>query len=268
LLDEIASRRDRPRRGTKDGAGVQSNRTLARLKTLFRWASDMDLIVADPTTGVRRRVKEVARDRALTDDEIRWFWAGCDAAGWPFGALFQLLLLTGQRRDEIGTMEWPEVDVEKRLWAIPRGKAKNDRAHEVHLSELAVGIIEGLPKVGKDARFVFSTNNGARPVSGFSRAKAALDRRMSELAETAVEPWILQDLRRTAATGMAKLNIAPHVVDKILNHVSGTIRGVAAVYNRHDYSGERKAALEAWGRYVESLVRPQPSNVIQLSAGG
>jgi integrase len=273
LLDAIANKRDRARRGTKDGAPVQSNRTLARLKTLFRWAVDMDLIEADPTAGVRRRVKETARDRALSDDEIRWFWAGCDSAGWPFGPLFKLLLLTAQRRDEVGTMEWPDIDLEKRLWTIPREKAKNDRAHEVPLSALAVEIIEALPRTG---RLVFSTN-GARPVSGFSRAKTALDRRMgvlrhaeqdSDAQAAPIADWILHDLRRTAATGMARLNIAPHVVDKILNHVSGTIRGVAAIYNRYGYGDERKAALAAWGRYVESTVRPAPANVVPLRTAG
>jgi integrase len=273
LLDTIANKRDRARRGASDGAAVQSNRTLARLKTLFRWAADMDLINADPTAGVRRRVKETARDRALSNDEIRWFWAGCEAAGWPFGPLFKLLLLTAQRRDEVGTMQWSEIDLEKRLWTIPREKAKNDRAHVVPLSALAIEIIEALPRTG---RLVFSTN-GARPVSGFSRAKTSLDRRMGELRHaeqdgehgaTPIEDWLLHDLRRTAATGMARLNITPHVVDKILNHVSGAIRGVAAIYNRYGYGDERKAALEAWGRYVESLVRRSAANVVALRTAG
>jgi integrase len=244
LLDGIAGR----------GAWVQANRTLAQLKTLFRWALGKDLIADDPTARVSRRVKETARDRVLSDDEIRWFWSGREAAGWPFGPLFQLLLLTAQRRDEVGSLEWNEVNLEKQLWTIPRERTKNDRAHEAHFSALTVEIIEGLPKVGSAGRLVFSTN-GARPVSGFSRAKAALDRRMAELAgATPIAGWILHDLRRTATTEMAKLNILPHVVDRILNHVSGTIRGVAAVYNRYGYLNERKAALDAWGKHIEGLV--------------
>ncbi len=102
LLNEIADNRKRPRRGTTGGAAVQSNRTLARLKTLLRWALDEELIATDPTARVRRRVKETARDRALSDDEIRWFWSACDEIGWPFGPLFKALLLTAQRRDEVG----------------------------------------------------------------------------------------------------------------------------------------------------------------------
>jgi integrase len=253
LLDEIAAR----------GAMVQANRTLARLKTLFRWALDEELVATDPTARVRRRTKETARDRTLSDDEIRWFWSGCEAAGWPFGPLFKLLLLTAQRRDEVGTLERSEIDLERRVWTIPRGKAKNDRAHEVPLSRLAVETIAGLPRLGN---LVFSTT-GTSPVSGFSRAKATLDARMSALAGEPVAEWILHDLRRTAATGMARLNIAPHVVDKVLNHVAGAISGVAAVYNRFQYLDERAAALEAWGNYVENLIRPAPGNVVPLRQG-
>jgi integrase len=277
LLDVIADR----------GALLQANRTLARLKTLFAWALDKELADTDPTARVRKRVKEVPRDRALSPDEIRYFWAGCDKLGWPFGPLFKLLLLTAQRRDEVGAMEWRELDLDMRAWTIPRERAKNDRQHVVHLSELAMEIIEALPQIvgqgsaegspAGEPRLVF-TNTGRTPVSGFSKAKERLDRHMlgllrSELVEArkdasqaGVGEWILHDLRRTAATGMASLNIAPHVVDRILNHVSGTIRGVAAIYNRHAYLEERKAALDAWGRYVQGLVRPGAPDVVRLTS--
>jgi len=168
-------------------------------------------------------------------------------------------------------MEWSEITLDKQVWTIPRERAKNDRTHEVHLSKRAVEIIRELPKISRPksgdggsepSPYVFTTN-GVRPVSGFSKAKARLDQHMLQLLReefeqagthpenAKIEGWILFDLRRTAATGMARLNIAPHVVDRILNHVSGTIRGVAAVYNRHAYIEERRAALEAWGRYIE-----------------
>jgi integrase len=274
LLEEIADR----------GSPVQANRTLARLKTLFKWALDEEVIASDPTVRVRKVIKETARDRCLSDDEIRIFWAGSEKLGWPFGPMFKLLLLTSQRRDEVGSMEWSEMTLDKGLWTIPREKAKNDRTHEVHLSELALEIISVLPRISRPradgtgsepSPFVFTTN-GERPVSGFSKAKRRLDKHMLQALgaqleatgknphQAAIEVWILHDLRRTAATGMARLNIAPHVVDRILNHVSGTIKGVAAVYNRHAYLDERKAALEAWGRYVERLLPPAPVNVVPL----
>jgi integrase len=259
---------------------------LARLKTLFKWTLDEELVPADPTARVRKVVKETARDRTLSDHEIRLFWVGCDRLRWPFGPMYQLLLLTAQRRDEVGGVEWSELDLDRCLWIIPREKAKNDRAHEVHLSGLAVEILESLPRIG--SRYVLTTNE-ERPVSGFSKSKRHLDGHMlrllrADIAEAGkdpdqgkIDPWVLHDLRRTAATGMARLNIPPHVVDKILNHVSGSIRGVAAVYNRHGYFDERRAALEAWSRHVESLILPaqeaaleeglaSPSNVVEFAA--
>lgn len=251
LLDAKAGRRERRRKGTQGGAGVQANRVLTRLRTLFAWALAEDLIDSDPSARVLARGEETSRDRWLSDDEVRWFWAGCNAAGWPFGPLFKLLLLTAQRRDEVGGMRWIELDLKKRIWTIPRERAKSDRSHLVHLSAPAIDIIAAFPRTGD---LVFSTT-GERPVSGFSRAKERLDQYMeTSNPEAEIKPWVLHDLRRTAATGMADLNIAPHVVDKILNHASGTIQGVAAIYNRHTYLEERKAALEIWAAHVASLV--------------
>jgi len=160
---------------------VQANRTLARLKTLFKWVLDEEFILADPTARVRKVVKETARDRTLTDDEIRLFWVACDKLGWPFGPMYKLLLLTGQQRDEVGGVEWSEIDLKRRLWTVPRNKAKNDRAHEVHLSSLAVEILDELPKIG--SRYALTTN-GWRPISGFSKSKQRLDQHMLDLLRT------------------------------------------------------------------------------------
>jgi len=270
LLDVIAGKRDRKRRGVEGGAAVQANRTLTRLKTLFRWAISKDLIATDPTAGVRKAIKEIPRDRYLDDEEIRLFWAGCDGLGQPFGSLLKTLLLTAQRRDEVGEMQWSELDFAACTWTIPGTRAKNGKAHIVHLSEMAIEVLKAMLRLaGVDSRsspYVFTTT-GRAPVSGYSKIKDRLDRHMTGSA-----PWILHDLRRTATTGMAKLNVAPHIVDKILNHTAGTIRGVAATYNRFDYLPERKAALEAWSQHVADLVgvvRPAPEapdNVIELAA--
>jgi len=161
-------------------------------------------------------------------------------------------------------MEWSEINFAQKTWTLPRHKVKNDRAHEVHLSDGAVAVLCSVPRLGNGP--VFRTNG--RPVSGFSHGKNRLDAAMfkakwDELRDDAepIPHWILHDLRRTAATGMARLNFPPHVVDKVLNHVSGTIRGVAAVYNRFEYLEERRAALEAWGRYVWTA----DAKVIQIS---
>jgi integrase len=172
------------------GAEVQANRVLARIRTLFAWAVGKDLIGANPCDGVKPPTKEKARDRALTDDEIRAFWTATGELDWPFGPLFRLLLLTAQRRDEVATMEWNEIDLEKRLWSLPREKAKNDQGHDVQLSAQAIDILTALPHVA--GGLVFSTN-GRTAVSGFSRAKERLDALMAKALGREIEAWILAE---------------------------------------------------------------------------
>jgi integrase len=257
------------------GAAIQANRTLSRLKTLFNWAVQRELIAVSPAVTIKLDIQEIDRDRVLSHDELRWFWAACDRLGWPFGPLFKLLLLTAQRRDEVGSIEWAHLELGLTTWTIPREKAKNDRAHEVHLAPQAMALLHSLPRTSET--FVFTTT-GVTPVSGFSKAKKVLDRLMEaerrraldlpENAPPAIPTWILHDLRRTAATGMARMNIPPHIVDKILNHVSGAIRGVAAVYNRHAYLDERRTALDAWATRIETLLAGNPANVVPLRRPG
>jgi integrase len=254
------------------GAEIGANRTLAYLRALFNWAVKRGRLPSSPASGVDAPSKERTRDRVLSDDELRWLWGACEKIDWPFGPLVKLLLLTGQRRDEVATLRWSELDLGTRTWTLPREKAKNNRAHEIQLSDEAIEVLSSLPRTGP---LVF-TSTGSTAVSGFSRAKRRLDAAMlltkSEELDGKCEPippWVLHDLRRTAATGMAKLNFPPHVVDRVLNHTSGTIRGVAAVYNRFEYLEERRAALEAWGNYIGRFIGPAPTNLIdqtQLTA--
>jgi integrase len=272
LLDKIVDR----------GSPITANRTLAALRRMCAWAVERGIIDASPCEKVRAPAPETSRDRILTDDEIRAAWTAFDGAGWPFGPLAQLLLLTGQRLREVGEARWQEVDLEARTWTIPKERAKNGVAHEVPLSEGALRILRALPRVEagrRSASFVFTTN-GVSAVSGFSRAKAGFDKAMlAAMRKAAIERgddpkkveapahWTLHDLRRTAASGMAGLGIAPHVVEAALNHKSGSIKGVAAVYNRYSYSAEKRAALETWGRYLDALVSGAPAaNVVELKA--
>ena len=251
------------------GAEVQANRTLARLRALFNWAIEKDRVAVSPVARMKLPTQEHARDRVLSDDELRWLWRACDQAGWPFGPLVKLLLLTAQRRDEVAGMEWSEIDLLKRVWTLPRHKAKNDRVHEVQLSDAAIEVLRSLPRMGDGLVF---TTTGKRPISGFSKAKRRLDAAMhkanrvelSTKKGASIPGWTLHDLRRTAASGMAKLKIFPHVTDKVLNHVSGTISGVAAIYNRFEYLDERRDALDAWGRYLSDLIEPATSTVVAI----
>jgi len=148
-------------------------------------------------------------------------------------------------------MVWSELDLPKGLWTIPAGRAKNGKQHLVHLSSRAVEIINAQER---DGDLVFPTIQ-SKPFIAFSRAKRELDK------TSGVSNWVLHDLRRTVVSGMAALGIAPHVADKILNHQSGTISGVAAVYQRHEFLAERKAAIELWGAYVGGLVQPRPAKI-------
>jgi integrase len=258
------------------GVEIQANRTLTRLRALFNWAIEKDRISASPVDHLRPPTKERARDRTLSDDEIRWFWQACDEIGWPFGPVFKLLLLTAQRRDEVGGMKWSEINVDKRTWTLPRHRVKSDRRHEVHLSDTAIEVLRSLPRItsGSNEQDLVFTVTGTTAVSGFGNAKRRFDLIMAEACRRSlrlsmnpnIPDWRLHDLRRTAATGMARLNFPPHVVDKVLNHVSGMISGVAAVYNRFEYLDERRAALEAWGRYVASQVA-QHRQILSLYRG-
>ena len=193
-------------------------------------------------------------------------WQVCDELAYPFGPLIQLLLLTSQRKREVGEVPWHELDLDKRVWSLPSHRAKNGHAHDIHLSDLAIEIIERLPRLAQpgDGGFVFSFD-GQRPVAATSYHKPLIDRRLQQILGP-VEAWTIHDLRRTVATGMAELGVAPHVLDRVQNHVNGTIKGVARIYNRHQYSVERKAALDAWGHHLTALVYPERAraNVIEM----
>jgi integrase len=250
------------------GKGTLANRTLSQLRKLFNWAVERDVLSASPCNGLKAPSSEDTRDRVLTHDEIRWLWKACEEQMFPFGPLAQVLLLTGQRRSEVAGMRAVELCFRNRMWSLPKERTKNGEAHDVPLPDEVVHIIKALPRIAGHG-FIF-TNTGVTPVSGFSRAKTSLDKLMTEAAcletsksKTSIEPWTLHDLRRTCASGMAALGIAPHIVESVLNHKSGTIKGVAAVYNRHQYSGEKRQALEAWATRVAEIVA-YDSNVIPL----
>jgi integrase len=253
-------------RGIAKDAPSQANHTLAYLSAMLSWAVDEGLIAKNPAVGLKMPAQRVERERVLEDAKISLFWAACDRVGWPFGPLAQLLLLTAQRRDELAHATWSEFDLDMQTWTLPGERTKNGRAHMVRLSPLAVEILEKLPRLASKQGWVFTTGRGGAdtPVSGFGRGRERIAAAMAEASGEDVEPFTLHDLRRSAATGMAALGIAPHVVDKILNHSTGKIAGVARIYNRFEYLPERKGAIEAWSRHVESLIRPTSSNVVEL----
>jgi integrase len=238
---------------TARGAPVAANRAMSAIKKVFAWSLDRGVIMIHPLVGLRKPGLERSRDRVLTDAELLSFWQATDAEGFPFGPMLKLMALTAQRRGEVATMRWSQVDFERAVWTIPASVAKNGRVHEVPLSSLALDIIRKLPRFsGSDLLF---TTTGTSPISGFGRAK----NRLNLMMETS--NWRLHDLRRTAASSMARLGVAPHVIEKVLNHVSGQISGVAAVYNRHSYQFEKRDALVCWANLIVSLIGQAPHEI-------
>jgi integrase len=237
------------------GTPYRANRALAALKKLMSWALDRGMIEMNPIAGLKPPHKEQARDRVLSDPELASLLNVSDAEGYPFGDMFKMLIYTGQRRGEVTGMQWSEIDWERRIWAIPGLRSKNRQSHEVPLSEPVLQILRSMPRfLGSD--YVFTTT-GETQISGFSRAK----RRVYTAVKT--NDWRTHDLRRTAASGMARLGIPPHVVEKVLNHKSGIISGVAAVYNRYGYENEKREALTRWASYVSQLMAQQPNSMVR-----
>jgi len=226
------------------GAPATANKALKSIKTFLRWCVGRAILDQSPAEGVPSPAKEVARDRMLDDQELAKVILAARQIGGPYGGIVEFLALTGQRREEVGGLTWNELDLAQRIWMIPKARTKNAKAHVVHLSEQSMAVLK---RVERRGAFVFSTL-GTKPYRDYGRGKRLLDQL------SGVAGWRLHDLRRTCVSGMARLGIPPHVADKILNHQSGTISGVAAVYQRHDFLAERKDALERWGAHVRKIV--------------
>ena len=234
------------------GAPIAANRTFAAVRKFFNWCVARDILAASPCAGVKPPTSERARDRVLSDDELRLVWTAADKLGGTFGPLVKLLALTGQRRDEVARMRWDELDLDTRLWTLPRARTKNNQPHEVPLSKAALTVLQNVPRIA-GSPFVLTANGGASPVSGYSKGKHRID----ALLPADLPPWRLHDLRRTCASGLARLRINLPVIEKVLNHTSGSFAGIVGVYQKHSFADEKRAALEAWGRHVISLVRGQ-----------
>lgn len=246
------------------------------LRPFFKWCVGRDIISVSPIDSLAAPSPSKPRDRILTDEEIKAFWsATCRLPPIQIGStrdqtathldlwrpFYQLLLLTAQRRDEVAGMRRSEIDWSNATWTIPGERTKNGEQHIVHLPPLAIEILEGLPTLNSD---LFFTTTLETPISGYGKAKARLDTLMAEDLE-GILPWRVHDLRRTAASGMARLGFLPHVVERVLNHLSGARGGLVGVYQRYEYLPERKKALEAWSSFVSNLVAETPMNANVVS---
>jgi integrase len=243
----------------------QAHNLLGYVKSLFNWA------IARPNYGLETSPcdrlkpnqligKKAARQRILSDAEIKVLWSSTEAMSYPYGPLIKLLLITGQRLNEVARATWSEFDLDKKLWTIPASRMKADAAHTVPLSDEALKVLRELPRF-KKGNHLFSTTYGELPVNSFSKAKKRLDELMTETLG-AVEPFVFHDIRRTMRTGLSKLPVPDLVRELVIAH---TQPGLHKVYDQHKYDAEKRQALDLWAGALRDIITPPPANVVALS---
>jgi integrase len=257
LLDNIVDR----------GAPISANRTLAALRKMFNWALSRDIIPASPCVAVRAPAKERRRDRVLSTDEIATLWRSLESPNLPISLpirlALKLQLVTAQRKGEVIGAEWNEFDFHEGVWTIPAEKAKNGMPHRVPLSPLARTVLDEIAANRNESDWLFPSPKNDAPVGGQS-VDHAMRKHREPLGTGDATP---HDLRRTAASHMTSIGVSRLVVSKILNHAEP---GVTAVYDRHSYDSEKRAALDAWSNRLEEIIgtRPETGNVVRLPVAG
>jgi integrase len=241
-LDQIDRRKVAALLGEIETASgsVSRNRARSQLSAFFSWCITEGLLEANPVQGTAK-ANEGSRERVLSKNELHELWRslGDDR----FSDLIRLLLLTGQRRNEIGRLQWSEIDQARKLIVLAPARTKNSRQHEVPLSRQALAIIERMPR-RNSTDYLFGKRSG---YSDWGRAKQQFDQGLG------IAAWTLHDLRRTAATGMAELGVQPWITEAVLNHVSGHKSGVAGIYNRAKYAAEMREALQKWADHLDRI---------------
>ena len=227
----------------------------AVLRRMFRWAVSRGDIDRSPMEGMETPPAVKARDRWLSDQELARIWEHAPKTHHCFGPIVRLLIVTGQRREEVSSLSWEELEQFERMWTLPGDRAKNGEPNRIPLNELAVAVLDAVagkstwPRRGK----VFSTSTGGG-FTGYHKGKEKLDRMVAEDGGDPIAPWRLHDLRRTLATGFQRLGVRFEVTEAVLNHVGGSRAGVAGIYQRHDWKAEKREALDLWNNHVVSIL--------------
>lgn len=244
LLDDLQN---------KKGLNAQVNRIRSQLIATFNWAVEREFLDVNPAATVKRRKNiEAPRERVLEDKELAAIWKAAASLTYPSNQLVRLLILTGQRRDEVRCLPWSEIGDD--LWTLPAERNKGKRQHEVPLTKAALEVLDGATRLGP---MVFTCDSkGEKPYAGMKRLKEILDR------ESGVTGWTIHDIRRTVATGLGRLGVAQEVIEHILNHSRPALH---KTYNVHAYREEKRTALEAWARHVEGVVTGNRANVVELA---
>jgi integrase len=240
----------------KSGSVESRGREMAKaLGRMFRWCVAHRMVAANPARDVYRPPPAPSRHRVLTDAEIAKLWRATATDG-AFASATRLLLLTGARRSEVAGMRWSELSEDLGVWNLPPARTKNKLPHQVHLPTAAREIVAAVPRI-VDQDLLFSTTR-ATPMSGWSMYKKKLD------AAVGFTDWRLHDLRRTAASGMQRLGVRLEVIERALNHVSGSFSGVAGIYQRDPMHDETRMALEKWAARVLAVATGTPARVVAL----
>ena len=243
ITEDITRRLDR-----LSNTPSEQNHALVAIKIFFRWALRRRYIEHNPCEGLLQS-HAVPRERVLADKELAAVYRAAD--GYPFGAIVRLLVLTGQRRSEIGSLKWDWIDTNARTITLPSSITKNKRAHTFPYGEIVAGILDTIPRQ-EDYLFPASREHvRGKPTAafnGYPKAKAALD------AKSGVSNWTLHDLRRTFSTIHAAIGTPPHITERLLNHASGVLSGVAAIYNRHAYMDEMRAAIAKYEGHLRAFL--------------
>ncbi len=248
----------------KRGAPIAANRTFAYVRRMFNFAVERDLLCSTPCAAIKAPAKENQRDRCLSAQEIQDLWHGLETAPMSQATKFalKLQLVTAQRKGEILSAEWSEIDLETCWWIIPDNKAKNGIAQRVPLSELAIDLLKKVKQLNSESQWLFSSEIKDQPMRGESIDRA-VRRSNSLFQKRKIKHFTPHDLRRTGATHMTEMGISRLIVSKILNHVDSHI---TAIYDRHSYDAEKRNALEAWGRKLASIINflAGETNVVKL----
>lgn len=241
---------------------------LGHARSLFNWAINRGAYGLE--TSPCDRVKPAAligakqpRQRVLSDAELAALWRATEEVGYPFGPLYQLLLLTGARKNEVAGMQWGELNLTSMVWTVPQERFKSNASHLVPLSEQAFEIIRHTPRFN-NGDHLFTTTLGKKPISGFSKGKARVDKLMKDDIGK-VLPWVIHDIRRTVRTRLASLHISDLVAEMVIGHGR---KGLQRVYDQHTYEEEMRDALKQWASRLRSIVTPPPENVVRLKKEG
>jgi len=298
LVESIADR-TRAKVGNDAATSYHAHNVFGHARTFFNWAIMRGTYGLETSPCDRVNVAQLVgqkkpRQRTLDDDELRAYWRAASRLGYPFGPMFKLIALLGGRRAEIAevqrsefppklfqlmrkeaeegeAVDWPEVAAATKLWTVPPERFKSDASHLVPLSDWACEVLAELPRL--KGSYLFSTTHGAKPVSGFSKAKDRLDRRMERTLKAMARmrgedpravrltPFVNHDLRRTVRTQLSKLRIPDTIAEMVIGHGR---KGIQRVYDQHSYEPEMREALDAWAKRLREIVTPAPANVIQL----